>query len=795
MSCEQARSGSGSGFGSAGPERAPETQQRLQPLQDHPDPSMAKLTRGTSCVLCQQRKVRCDKNKPCANCVRAGVECRVVPPQPPRRRKRRLQARDVVERLKKYEALLAEHGIKFDAMGNESTPDGPQNEDVEDLGNDFEGLKTSPETSTSPSATSHVLKPGTSIFSLHREFRASEQLLHDSSDDDAAESTIHRSFDKMFSNNDGFPFVFSSRQQSTTHYHPSTIHIFQLWQVYIDNINSLLKITHVPSFQAQVIQASSNLQNAPKNTEALMFGIYCMAVTSLDDAEVEKMFGRTKKAVLAQFFEGLQQALLNAGLMRFNDFISLQAYLLYLFAIRWFVDPRQIFCLIGIAVRIAQRMGLHRDPAGYGLPPFEVEQRRRLWWTIVSYDRRVGETTGSTITSLSSGGDCRLPLNVNDSDLHVDGKELPSPHSGPTEMLFALTRLEIAMAVVSSCNRDGVKAAASDKPSPSSAASSSSKQASAAPTVRIAGQDSPTYTLEGFCAHMESKYLEHCDPEIPLHFLTLTMTRQALSKMRVINYLVRMYSADEPLKDTERDYLFLLSVQMVEYDNVVHASDSLRPFRWFAAHHFPFPAYMFLVQELRQRCSGPMVERAWEAVAANHALRGLMRNLHSPMHNAFGRHFVKAWDAHVEACMASGEASRPPPSFIAILRDRAELRRRARMENRPEPEILQEPYDLPRTAQDASVIAMTSSPGAAPALGSSTAAATAAAAAASGIMGGTTAHAASDMDWSYLISNFQPGMTFGDGFQGFPTFEPFGQASGMNRTGGMGGLGPGGMYQ
>jgi hypothetical protein len=72
-------------------------------------------------------------------------------------------------------------------------------------------------------------------------------------------------------------------------------------------------------------------------------------------------------------------------------------------------------------------MGLHRDGAPFGLSPFEVEQRRRLWWTIVGYDRRIGEMTGSTVTALSSGGDCRLPLNINDTDLHEFGKDAPTP--------------------------------------------------------------------------------------------------------------------------------------------------------------------------------------------------------------------------------------------------------------------------------------------------------------------------------------------------------------------------------
>ncbi|KAI1487406.1 hypothetical protein F5X96DRAFT_150373 [Biscogniauxia mediterranea] len=83
----------------------------------NPDSSFVKVTRGHSCVLCQQRKVRCDKKKPCSNCVKAGVECRVVPPQPPRRRKKRIPERDLVDRLRKYETLLSQNGIEFESLG------------------------------------------------------------------------------------------------------------------------------------------------------------------------------------------------------------------------------------------------------------------------------------------------------------------------------------------------------------------------------------------------------------------------------------------------------------------------------------------------------------------------------------------------------------------------------------------------------------------------------------------------------------------------------------------------------
>lgn len=116
--------------------------------------SSHKLTRGTSCVLCQQRKVRCDKNKPCSNCVKAGVDCRVVPPAPPRRRKKRLQERDLIERLKKYEDLLRDNNVKFESIDFDARGEG----ELDDLGDDFEGLKTTPEdTSSSPASGRNML--------------------------------------------------------------------------------------------------------------------------------------------------------------------------------------------------------------------------------------------------------------------------------------------------------------------------------------------------------------------------------------------------------------------------------------------------------------------------------------------------------------------------------------------------------------------------------------------------------------------------------------------------------------
>jgi hypothetical protein len=431
--------------------------------------------------------------------------------------------------------------------------------------------------------------------------------------------------------------------------------------------------------------------------------------------------------------------------------------------------------MIGMAVRIAQRMGLHRDPEGYGLPPYEVEQRRRLWWALVGYDRRIGEITGSTVTALSSGGDCKLPLNVNDSDLHMEGVEMPTPHTGPTEMLFSLTATELATAVASNSNRDAQKV---------NSPSNVEGRSSSGPTVRLSIPNSQTYTLDGFCAHIEGTYLAHCDPKIPLHFFTLTMTRQALCKMRVLNFLVRLSNADVmPLKEIEREDLFLQATQMVEYDNVVQSSQSLMPFRWYARHYFPFPAYMFLVQELRSRVSGPMVERSWDAIALNYDLRGLINDFHSPMHLAFKNTFLKAWDARQGALHAAGKEA-VAPRFIIALQEHAEQRRREHAERRPGMGRLSSSFSGPPSQGPASTTGSDNVNMTPPGLPG----------APMGIGGRPGPDSDRDMDWSYIVQGYQnpsPPFTGVGGYGGFGPSLGLGGMPGMGQNP-MGGGGPDG---
>lgn len=69
-----------------------------------------------ACVLCQQRKVKCDRKFPCSNCLKARVQCVSAAPAPPRRR-RKLPEIDLNARLKQYKTLLRAFGVKFNESG------------------------------------------------------------------------------------------------------------------------------------------------------------------------------------------------------------------------------------------------------------------------------------------------------------------------------------------------------------------------------------------------------------------------------------------------------------------------------------------------------------------------------------------------------------------------------------------------------------------------------------------------------------------------------------------------------
>jgi hypothetical protein len=318
------------------------------------------------------------------------------------------------------------------------------------------------------------------------------------------------------------------------------------------------------------------------------------------------------------------------------------------------VDPRSLSCLGGILLRLAQQMDLHRDGYDQRLPPFEVEMRRRLWWQIVLFDSRVAEFSGIGTSVITNQWTTRLPLNVNDSDLFPDMRESPISHTGATEMMFCLTRCEVAefvRRVRSTTAFDGCWHELST------------------PQVPLEVKDREINQLEQL---LESKYLMHCDTSIPLHFITTLLTKSSICKLRHIAHHPRLLlDRGANLPHHEKDRFFSWSLEMVEHSNLLHSDKSTQRFAWHIRANKPMHGYIHILSELRHRTTGDLAERAWRRILEcfSHWFSLKIfdnKQRHSALFLALANLAVKAWDARARALLQSQPSVSPPEIIFQL---------------------------------------------------------------------------------------------------------------------------------
>ena len=92
---------------------------------------------------------------------------------------------------------------------------------------------------------------------------------------------------------------------------------------------------------------------------------------------------------------------------------------------------------------MAQLLNLGSDEYSENLSPWEIELRRRAWWTLCCLEKRCAEDAASRPASIMDMSNCSLPLNVNDDDLDPAAFTSPIVRSGITDMTFCLMRFEM----------------------------------------------------------------------------------------------------------------------------------------------------------------------------------------------------------------------------------------------------------------------------------------------------------------------------------------------------------------
>ncbi|KAM0417241.1 hypothetical protein ACHAPT_012752 [Fusarium lateritium] len=598
------------------------------PEPSHPEASRAKSQRILACILCQQRKVKCDRRFPCANCVRHQVQC--VPATQTRPRRRRFPERELLDRLRKYEDLLRQNKVKFEPLHKDaSSKDGESPEDS--YASDHEqpegvGLDTPSSSTTAKPESEYEAK---SIW------HAMTQGLRD--DVHIREVIFRNAWDQTFSNDDNI--LFGSRQSSVdlSTLHPDPVNIFRLWQTYLDNVNPLLKVTHTPSLQGRIIEAASNLKNVGSAMEALMFGIYCMATLSLAPEDCQSHFQLSKQQLLTKYQFGCQQALLNSSFLRTDDRDCLTALFLYLHSSRSGAHPRSISATMAVAIRIAERMGIQTEAVNARCTVLEAEMRRRLWWSLMLFDARMSGLSDHKPMILAPTWDCAPPLNVSDSNLREEMKEPPTVQAGVSEALFAVVRSELGGFIRHTrfhleFTNPALKPIAKELPEGGN--------------------------LDALEKMVEEKYLKFCDPENPLQYMTIWTTRAQLSNSR----LLENYSRVNPAGNRTGETALCHALRWLECDTKLTGSPLTKGYGWYMQLYFPFPAYMRIAQDLKAGLLGGEAAHAWEVMSDNYEARfGSEAIVYSPVFIPFSNFILHAWGT-------LQDVSTTPPRIITGIR-------------------------------------------------------------------------------------------------------------------------------
>lgn len=266
----------------------------------------------------------------------------------------------------------------------------------------------------------------------------------------------------------------------------------------------------------------------------------------------------------------------------------------------------------------------------------EAEMRRRLWWSLVLLDARVSEMSDFKCPILAPGWDCKPPSNIADFDLGSGSKTPPAKHDMITEATFTVVRCEIANFVrysgfwldfTNPCLKPLCR-----RPPPGPSANGDELA-----------------ILERM---VEERYLRYCNPDNPLHFMTIWMARSYLVKNRLLAHYARHARAPTKQSEVDRDLALGYALRLFECDTKLLASPLTKVFIWFSMTvlQFPFQAYIHVVQDLLKRPTGRLAGRAWTVMSENYTVRFTnWTGDDNPLANIISRIVLQAWAARREA--------------------------------------------------------------------------------------------------------------------------------------------------
>ncbi|KND94554.1 putative transcriptional regulatory protein [Tolypocladium ophioglossoides CBS 100239] len=580
-----------------------------------------------SCVTCRRRKVKCDRRDPCANCLKSNIECHFpVTGRLPRRsqdpaalKSPSQRQSELLGRLRRLESLVTEltgqvedgplaqsqlsqaasarsSGLATDMLQplNAWRPAAPASSDssagdvstraTQSTGEVYEDFGR---LAIDQGRGMRVNNGFWSIFcgEVEHIFQAIEDVSDGPEGHEGLSGTTESQNTRESSANSrchgyvfGTPCAFDADSAGDLYPLPSQVPF--IWKTYVENVDPLIKVLHTPSVDHIISQARGKFGTLGLGTEALLFAIGLAAITSLDEEDVSESFRVSKSELISRYRTGTERALGRSQFLTTRDITVVQALAIYVSILPHIGAQQEAASLAAVLLRIATRLGLHRDISTCTPTSLEVETRRRLWWQICFIESRSRDSNLPGLSVSEDSFDTKPPANANDKDIRAGSIILESHESRHTQMMLTLIRCEIwRLHRTLRRNQDKTLHA----------------------NMKI---------LHEIRSKVEGSYLQHLDVEDAFQSFTETMTSLFFAKVEQAIYRqhLRRSDAQDP---HVRGLYFASSIATIEAMRDLKTDPAWNKWRWQLQGHFPWHAVGAVFIQLCQLSWTPVSERAW----------------------------------------------------------------------------------------------------------------------------------------------------------------------------------------
>ncbi|EPE31846.1 Zn2/Cys6 DNA-binding protein [Glarea lozoyensis ATCC 20868] len=340
---------------------------------------------GKPCISCRKRKIKCDRSRPCANCIRSKQLCTYENPDTPRGDFQSASSdHDLRERLAKLEGMMA-------AMLN-------RDQEVRSQEVIFpNALSSRPTTSSIQTATTTTATPPS-------------QILVGTNSSEFTDVVSPRDVVGQILFQDGYSGYYDS----------------DFWPFLIIEIEDVRRLFCPP--RPDITSLSWPLLSQPPPLHSPLMH------PTLEESN----------ALCKLFFEIVHPFV---DFMRTEKVHGLGALLYYVTFLFQQTAYKDAVALLGVAANIGRGQGMHRDPSHFPFSPWVCNIRRRLWNHICCLDGLAIQFYGAE-SCLPARSDSRPHQNANDSDWDANrfGKpgSTPQDELGFQDTTFVLVNRSIS---------------------------------------------------------------------------------------------------------------------------------------------------------------------------------------------------------------------------------------------------------------------------------------------------------------------------------------------------------------